>query len=86
MIGHWSLVIILEVLLQSYGVVWNVQHRVEVVGEHLSRRQHRHTQITDSLRGLLLQSVFLHTANTHTHTPTSMSGQLSAISLDSSVL
>lgn len=40
MFGHWPLVIILEVLLQSYGVVWNVQHSVEVVGEHLYRRQH----------------------------------------------
>lgn len=35
MIGHWPLIIILEVLLQSNGVMWNVQHRVEVVGEHL---------------------------------------------------
>lgn len=43
MIGHWALVVVLEVLLQGHGVMWNVQHCVEVVGEHLSETRHRHT-------------------------------------------
>lgn len=87
MIGHWPLVIILEVLLQSHGVMWNVQHRVKVVGEHLHNRQRRYKELSRQLGGggLLVQSVFLHTSM-QTHTKPSVSGQLSAISLDSSVL
>lgn len=87
MIGHWPLVIILEVLLQSHGIMWNVQHRVKVVGEHLHNRQRRYKELSRPLGGgrgvLLVQSVFLHM---QTHTKPSVSGQLSAISRDSSVL
>ena len=35
LIGHGPIIVILEVLLQSHGVMWDVQHRVQVVGEHL---------------------------------------------------
>lgn len=53
MIGHWPLVIILEVLLQSHGVMWNVQHRVKVVGEHLHNRQHRYKELSRQLGGVI---------------------------------
>lgn len=38
MIRHRPVIIILEVLLQSHGVMWDVQHRVQVVRKHLDRR------------------------------------------------
>lgn len=37
MIGYWPVVIVLEVLLQGHGVMWNVQHRVQVVGKDLKK-------------------------------------------------
>lgn len=36
MIRHRPVVIILEVLLQGHGVMWDVQHRVQVVGKNLN--------------------------------------------------
>lgn len=53
MIGHWALVIILEVLLQSHGVMWNVQHSVKVVGEHLHNRQRRYKELSRQLGGFI---------------------------------
>lgn len=38
MIGYWPVVIVLKVFLQGYGVMWNVQHRVQVVRKDLGRK------------------------------------------------
>lgn len=51
MIRHWSIIIILEVLLQSHGVMWNIQYCIQVVGKHLEKKRHRH--------GCCFQSHFL---------------------------
>lgn len=83
MIRHRSIIIILEVLLQSHGVMWNIQYCIQVVGKHLEKKRHRH--------GCCFQSQFLQSSAcffTHsvTHRLPSMSGQLPAASLDSSPL
>lgn len=38
MIGYWPVVIVLKVFLQGHGVMWNVQHRVQVVREDLKKK------------------------------------------------
>lgn len=38
MIRHRPVIIVLEVLLQSHGVVRDVQHCVQVVRKHLDKR------------------------------------------------
>lgn len=35
MIGYWPVVIVLKVFFQGNGVMWNVQHRVQVVRKDL---------------------------------------------------
>lgn len=38
MIRDRPIVIVLEVLLQSHGVMWDLQHCVQVVGQHLKKK------------------------------------------------
>lgn len=37
--GHGPIIVILEVLFQGHGVMWNVQGRVEIVRQHLFQKQ-----------------------------------------------
>lgn len=37
LVGDGALVVVLEVLLQGHGVVRDVHHRTQVVGQHLQR-------------------------------------------------
>lgn len=39
MIRHRPVIIVLEVLLQGHGVMWDVQHCVQVVGKYLKKTQ-----------------------------------------------
>lgn len=50
MVRHRPVVIVLEVLLQGHGVVWDVQHRVQVMRKHLKNR-HACTGAQFALRG-----------------------------------
>lgn len=37
-IRHWTIIIILEMLLQSNWIMWDVQHCVQIVREHLRKK------------------------------------------------
>lgn len=88
MIRHRPIIVILEVLLQSHGVMWDLQHCVQVVGQHLRKK---HTDIhmyTDTVNKQCVwwhfrtqrsaHSVFVHVSpHKHKHTHTSRDKQSS---------
>lgn len=39
MIRYWPVVIVLKVFLQGHGVMWNVQHCVQVVRKDLEKKK-----------------------------------------------
>jgi len=51
MVGDGTMVVVLEVFLQGHGVVRDVHHRAQVVGEHL-RRHRQYAGLRRHLMGL----------------------------------
>lgn len=76
MIRHGAVIVVLEVLLQSHGVMWDLQHRVQVVRQHLTKKHVGTVSRQADTQSLSLCMILHVSTNKHTSRGKQSSGTL----------